>query len=45
MSVIQIAAVSVLVVSVFAVGFVLGKFYERVQWNKLIQNGIIPTPR
>ena len=45
MSTIQIIAIAVLVASVFGVGFVLGKFYERVQWNKLIQAGIIPTPR
>lgn len=26
-------------------GLVVGKFHERIQWNKLIQSGILPKPR
>lgn len=25
-------------------GFILGKYLERIKWNKLIQHGIIPRP-
>lgn len=25
--------------------FFIGKYYERLQWNKLIKNGKIPKPK
>jgi hypothetical protein len=26
-------------------GFIMGKFHERIEWNKKIQSGAIPAPR
>jgi MFS-type transporter involved in bile tolerance (Atg22 family) len=31
-------------VGIFVGGFILGKFHERYQWNKLIHMGILPKP-
>ena len=28
-----------------AVGFIMGKYHERIEWNKLIQAGKLPKPR
>jgi hypothetical protein len=25
-------------------GFLMGKYYERMAWNKLIEKGLIPKP-
>jgi len=37
-------ALPFIVVSNIIMGFVLGKFHERYEWNKLIKKNIIPKP-
>lgn len=29
----------------FMGGILLGKLHERIEWNKLIQSGILPKPK
>ena len=29
----------------FYVGYKLGKFQERKEWNKLIESGVLPKPK
>jgi hypothetical protein len=36
---------SVITVSALIVGYVIGKYKERIKWNILIQRGIIPEPK
>lgn len=37
--------IAVFSILTFTVGFILGKYHERINWNKLIRKGVIPRPR
>jgi len=41
----MIALIIIWFVLVAGISFYLGKHQERVQWNKLIKEGILPTPK
>jgi len=34
-----------LIVASTVLGFTVGRYYERVEWNRLIEEGKIPAPR
>jgi len=38
-------ALCVGLVLMFANGFIFGKMWERLKWNELIKQGILPKPR
>lgn len=38
------AMVPVIAVSCGALGYVIGRLHERVEWDKLIRNGRLPRP-
>ena len=39
------AAIVVIAVMHAVIGFVFGKYHERVEWNKLIKRGMLPKPK
>jgi hypothetical protein len=43
MSIDMLFASGLLVVGIM--GFLIGQYYERLQWNNLIHDGILPKPR
>ena len=32
-------------ISAVAIGFVCGKYSERIAWNRLIERGVLPRPK
>lgn len=41
----NIAVFGLPIMGTFIIGFVIGKYHERVMWNKLIETGKIPRPK
>jgi hypothetical protein len=41
----MIALVIIALVLVASISFFLGKHQERIEWNKLINEGILPKPK
>lgn len=39
------AALIIVAAANLAAGFLFGKIHERINWNVLIQKGIIPAPK
>ncbi len=37
--------ISAMFTVIYIIGFVTGRIWERIEWNKLIRKGIIPKPR
>lgn len=38
-------AFTIFLASIIGCAFYAGRMYERIEWNKLIKDGILPTPK